>query len=66
MPIVQIHMLEGRTPELKEKLIYNVTQTIHETLNAPVETIRVILDEMPLQHFGIAGESVKKRREQGR
>ena len=66
MPIVEIHMLEGRSDELKEELIVNLTRTVHETLNAPVESIRVIIDEMPLQHFGIAGQSVRKRRSQGR
>lgn len=66
MPIVEIHMLEGRSDELKEELIANLTRTVQETLNAPVESIRVIIDEMPLQHFGIAGQSVRKRRSQGR
>ncbi|MBR5429830.1 MAG: 2-hydroxymuconate tautomerase family protein [Firmicutes bacterium] len=48
MPIVQIHLLEGRSDEKKEALIANVTQTIHETIDAPLDSIRVILEEMPL------------------
>lgn len=66
MPIVEVHILEGRTDEMKEQLIVKVTEAVHETLNAPLESIRVIIDEMPLQHFGIAGESVRKRRAQGK
>lgn len=62
MPIVQIHLLEGRSDEKKEALIANVTQTIHETIDAPLDSIRVILEEMPLQHYGIAGVSAKKQR----
>jgi len=27
-----------------------------------MESIRVLINEMPLEHWGIAGESVKKRR----
>ena len=66
MPIVEIHMLEGRTDEMKEELIFKVTQTVHETLDAPLESIRVIIDEMPLSHYGIAGETAAKRRARGR
>ncbi|MBQ1343857.1 MAG: 4-oxalocrotonate tautomerase family protein [Firmicutes bacterium] len=62
MPIVQIHMLEGRSDEKKEALIAAVTQAIHETIDAPLDAIRIIIDEMPLQHYGIAGVSAKVSR----
>ncbi|XPV69568.1 MAG: 2-hydroxymuconate tautomerase [Halarcobacter sp.] len=60
MPIATINIIEGRDDEKKEKLIEKVTLAIHESLDAPIETIRVILNEMPKQHYGIAGKSVKK------
>lgn len=63
MPIVEIHMLEGRTDAMKEELMVKVTQVVHETLNAPLESIRVIIEEMPLTHFCIAGETAQKRKE---
>lgn len=63
MPIVEVHMLEGRTDEMKEELMVKITNVVHETLNAPLESIRVIIEEMPLNHFCIAGETAKKRRE---
>ena len=35
MPIVEIHMLEGRTDEMKEKLISSITQAVHDSLQVP-------------------------------
>ena len=60
MPIATINIIEGRTDEQKEKLIEKVTLAIHESIDAPIENIRVILNEMPKQHFGIGGKSAKK------
>lgn len=60
MPIATINIIEGRSDEKKELLIEKVTMAIHESIGAPIETIRVILNEMPKQHYGIAGKSVKK------
>lgn len=62
MPLIQISILEGRTPEKIEELIKEVSKTVSTTLDAPMESIRVLINEMPLEHWGIAGESVKKRR----
>lgn len=60
MPIATINIIEGRTDEQKEELIEKVTLAIHEALDAPLASVRVIINEMPKQHFGIAGQSVKK------
>jgi 4-oxalocrotonate tautomerase len=60
MPIAQIYLLEGRSNEQKETLIEEVTTAIMKSINAPQESVRVILTEMPKQHFGIAGQSAKK------
>lgn len=44
----------------KEALISEVTQAIMKSLGAPQQSVRVIISEMPKQHFGIGGESAKK------
>jgi 4-oxalocrotonate tautomerase len=59
MPIATINILEGRSEEKKERLIQMVTQAIHESLDAPYESIRIIINEMPKQHYGIGGKSAK-------
>lgn len=60
MPVAQINILEGRSDEQKEMLIREVTDAISRSLGAPVESIRIIITEMPKQHFGIGGQSAKK------
>jgi 4-oxalocrotonate tautomerase len=59
MPIVQIHLMEGRDDARKEKLIELVTDAVVNALDAPRESVRVLLDEMPKAHFGIGGKSAK-------
>jgi 4-oxalocrotonate tautomerase len=59
MPFAQIYMLEGRTPEQKKAVIEKVTQALHEATNAPKESIRVWIHEMPKENWGIAGVSAK-------
>ncbi len=63
MPFIQINLLKGRSSEKKERLIKEVTHTVSEVLDAPPETIRILINEVEPEHYGIAGESVKTRRE---
>lgn len=60
MPIVHIHIMEGRSDEKKERLIAEVTDAICRSLDAKPETVRIIIQEMPKAHFGIGGVSAKK------
>lgn len=60
MPIAHIYLIEGRDPEKKERLIAEVSEAIHRAIDAPMESIRVVLVETPKEHFGIGGQSAKK------
>jgi 4-oxalocrotonate tautomerase len=60
MPIAQLYIIEGRTDEQKEMLIREVSEAMARSIDAPMEKIRVMITEMPKQHFGIAGTSAKK------
>ena len=62
MPFIQITMIEGRAPEKKERLIREVSDLVSDVLDAPIQSVRVMIQEIPAEHWGIAGESVKKRR----
>lgn len=62
MPIVTIHMLEGRDAEIKKRLIRDVTETVVQTLEVPRESVRIMLNEMPEHHYGVAGLPVKEYR----
>jgi len=59
MPIAQIYLMEGRTEDQKRALIEKVTLAIVEAVDAPKESVRVLLQEMPKEHWGIAGVSAR-------
>jgi 4-oxalocrotonate tautomerase len=60
MPVVQITMLEGRTPEKKKALVRAVTEAVHEAIDAPRENVRVILYEVPKAHFAVGGKTAEE------
>lgn len=61
MPIVLVNMMEGRSDAQKEAVIEEVTAALVRALDAPRESVRVLINELPKQHFGIGGQSAKTR-----
>jgi 4-oxalocrotonate tautomerase len=59
MPFAQIYLLEGRTEEQKRAVIEKVTQALVEAVGAPVNTVRVLIQDVPKTNWGIAGTSAK-------
>lgn len=55
MPIVQIHMFEGRTAEQKRNLVKKVTEAVSETINTPPEAVHVILSDMSRTDYAEGG-----------
>ncbi|BAU28280.1 4-oxalocrotonate tautomerase [Aneurinibacillus soli] len=55
MPLIQINIVEGRSDEMKRQLMKNVTEVVSETLGSPKEAIRILINEMPKNHWGIGG-----------
>ena len=55
MPIVTIQLLEGRTHEQKKAMVEKVTGAITETTNAIPENVKIIIEDMPRNHFASAG-----------
>lgn len=55
MPIIDVTLMEGRTPEQKDALIRELTDGAERALGAPRSSIRVILREIPPAHFAVAG-----------
>jgi len=60
MPIVQIELIPGRTPEKKEELIKNVTDAIVNTLQVPKDAVHIILHEVPKENIGHGGVPLTK------
>lgn len=56
MPIVRISLWSGRDKATKEKLIQNVTKTVCETVNCPVEAVTVVIEDIPKENWGMGGK----------
>ena len=67
MPFVNIRITrDGATAEQKAALIRGATQLLVEVLNKNPATTVVIIDEVDTDNWGIGGESVSSRRQQGK
>jgi 4-oxalocrotonate tautomerase len=61
MPLVQVTMIEGRNDAQKAALIRDVTAAVHAAIDAPVETVRVIITEVPGSNWGIGGITARAK-----
>lgn len=59
MPTIHVALIEGRTDEQKASLIHALTEASHESIGAPRESVRVIINEIPKTQFGIGGKTAK-------
>ena len=55
MPLVEIHLLEGRTDDQKKALLAAVTAAVHDSIGAPLESIRVWVQEFAPTEYMAAG-----------
>jgi 4-oxalocrotonate tautomerase len=56
MPTIQASILAGQTDGEKAALISALTHAVVETIDAPIDSVCVIVDEVPRSHFGVAGK----------
>ncbi len=59
MPIVIVEMWEGRTPELKERLIKGITKTFEE-IGVKPESVHIVIHDVPKTNWGMRGEQASK------
>lgn len=67
MPLVHIDLMQGRDPGQIEELIAAVSDAVAGTLEAPLGTVRVVVNEMEGHQYGIGGlpyPEVKRLREE--
>ena len=56
---------EGVTSEQKARLIEGVTNLLKDVLGKNPATTMVVIDEVPTDNWGVAGEQVSLRRKRG-
>lgn len=61
MPIIEIHLLEGRSTEQKRAVSAGVTDALVAALNVRREQVRILIHEVGPEDFSIAGETAGMR-----
>jgi 4-oxalocrotonate tautomerase len=57
MPFITVNLITGRDQARKRALIHEITDAAVRTLDVPAASVRVILNEVPPEHWGIGGET---------
>jgi len=55
MPLIQVTLLEGRTPEQKRKLAERLTATMVEELGTKREAVTVTFVDVPPSNYATGG-----------
>lgn len=57
MPIITVSLLTGRDDARKRALVQELADATVRTLGVPLASVRVILNEVPPEHWGIGNET---------
>lgn len=57
MPLVHIDLMEGRSERQIGDMIRTVSEAIATALDAPIGTVRVIVNEMRPHQYGVGGKA---------
>jgi len=60
MPLVEITLWPGRTPEVKERIIREVTEALSRSSGAPPEAVEIIIRDVPKTDWGRGGVPYSK------
>jgi len=60
MPVVEIKMFEGRSKEVRRKLIQETIKTVSSVLGIEKERIHVIITNVSKDDWGLKGDQASK------
>jgi 4-oxalocrotonate tautomerase len=63
MPLVEVTLVEGRTPAQLRALISAVTEAVVVSVDAPKQNVRVVVREVPPTHWAAGDVTIAERRE---
>ncbi|HYG90944.1 MAG TPA: tautomerase family protein [Azospirillum sp.] len=61
MPLVQIRLLEGRTPDQKEAMFAAVTEALCRTVDCQPGDVRIEAIDMARDQYAVGGTSIARR-----
>jgi 4-oxalocrotonate tautomerase len=56
MPLITVHMYEGRTVDQKRDLVAALTEAVVNTVNTTAESTQVIIHDVAKHNWGTAGK----------
>ncbi|MDH7639033.1 tautomerase family protein [Sphingomonas oryzagri] len=66
MPIITVNLLTGRDAAKKRVLIREIAAAAVRALDVPSASVRVILNEVPPEHWGIGNETKAEQLERAK
>jgi 4-oxalocrotonate tautomerase len=62
MPMIEVTLVEGRSPEQLRALISGLTQAACDAVGAPRASVRVVVREVPATHWAAGDVTIAERR----
>jgi 4-oxalocrotonate tautomerase len=62
MPLVEVTLVEGRSPEQLRALITGITEAVVAAVDAPKQNVRVVVREVPATHWAAGDVTIAERR----
>ncbi len=62
MPLIEVTLTQGRSPEQLRALISGLTRAAAEAVDAPLKNIRVVVREVPETHWAAGDVTIAERR----
>ena len=62
MPLIQVTLGVGRTPQQLRALITALTDAAVASIGAPKASVRVVLNEVPLTHWAAGDVTLEERK----
>jgi 4-oxalocrotonate tautomerase len=62
MPLIEVTLVEGRSTAELRALISGLTRAAVEAVDAPVESVRVVVREVPATHWAAGNVTIAERR----
>jgi 4-oxalocrotonate tautomerase len=63
MPIIHVHMFEGKTIDQKRKLVVAMTEAVVKSLDTKPESVRILMHDIPRHNLAVAGVLASERKE---
>ena len=63
MPIIEMHLMEGRTREQKRAVAEAVAEAVVRTLGVRLDQVRLLITEHTLEEFSVGGVTAGAKRE---